>query len=92
VQCGRTAAGRSADSAAVIADTGSVPSIPEIAQTAPLEARDTTFTVDRVVAIVGNRPILASQVEEEIFSRESQGAKLPTSAEGMEAKVKRRSE
>ena len=48
-------------------------------------AHDTTFTVDRVLAIVGNRPVLASQVEEEIFSRESQGAKLPTSSEGIEA-------
>jgi peptidyl-prolyl cis-trans isomerase SurA len=48
-------------------------------------AHDTTFTVDRVLAIVGNRPILASQVEEELFSRETQGAKLPTSPEGMEA-------
>jgi len=48
-------------------------------------AHDTTFTVDRVLAIVGNRPVLASQVEEEIFSREAQGAKLPTSPEGIEA-------
>jgi len=48
-------------------------------------AHDTTFTVDRVLAIVGNRPILASQVEEEMFSRESQGGKLPTSPEGVEA-------
>jgi peptidyl-prolyl cis-trans isomerase SurA len=48
-------------------------------------AHDTSFTVDRVLAIVGNRPVLASQVEEEIFSRESQGAKLPTNPEGLEA-------
>lgn len=47
--------------------------------------RDTSFTVDRVVAVVGNRPILASQVDEEIFSRESQGAKLPTTPEGIDA-------
>ena len=40
--------------------------------------RDTTFVVDRVLAVVGNRPVLASQVDEEIFSRQSQGAKLPT--------------
>jgi peptidyl-prolyl cis-trans isomerase SurA len=44
-------------------------------------ARDTTFTVDRVVAVVGNRPILASQVDEEIFSRQSQGLQLPKTAE-----------
>jgi peptidyl-prolyl cis-trans isomerase SurA len=57
---------------------------------APREAvagrvNDTTFLVDRVVAVVGNRPVLASQVEEEIFSRESQGAKLPTDPEGSKA-------
>ncbi len=45
-------------------------------------ARDTTFVVDRVVAVVGNRPILASQVDEEIFSRQSQGLQLPKTAEG----------
>ena len=43
-------------------------------------AHDTTFVVDRVLAVVGNRPVLASQVDEEIFSRESQGAKLPDHA------------
>ncbi|HZM26885.1 MAG TPA: peptidylprolyl isomerase [Gemmatimonadales bacterium] len=41
--------------------------------------------MDKVVAVVGNRPILASQVDEEIFSRQSQGLKLPTSPEGIEA-------
>ena len=46
-------------------------------------ARDTTFVVDRVVAVVGNRPVLASQVDEEIFSRQSQGVKLPENAEGI---------
>jgi peptidyl-prolyl cis-trans isomerase SurA len=44
---------------------------------------DTTFVVDRVVAVVGNRPVLASQVDEELFSRQSQGAKLPDSPEGI---------
>ena len=34
--------------------------------------------VDRVVAVVGNRPVLASQVDEEMFSRQSQGQHLPT--------------
>ena len=48
-------------------------------------AHDTTFTVDKVLAIVGNRPVLASQVEEEMFSRESQGAKLPTDPQGIAA-------
>jgi peptidyl-prolyl cis-trans isomerase SurA len=47
--------------------------------------RDTTFMVDRVVAVVGNRPILASQVDEEIFSRQSQGLQLPKTAEAAAA-------
>ena len=39
---------------------------------------DTTVVVDRVLAVVANRPVLASQVDEEIFSRQAQGGKLPT--------------
>ena len=54
-------------------------------ETAVPPATDTTFTVDRVLAVVGNRPVLASQVEEEMFSREAQGAKLPTDPEGIKA-------
>jgi peptidyl-prolyl cis-trans isomerase SurA len=50
----------------------------------PAIPRDTTFVVDRVVAVVGNRPVLASQVDEEIFSRQSQGVKLPTNPEGIQ--------
>lgn len=62
-------------------------SFPPAAPATPLASapRDTTFTVDRVVAVVGNRPILASQVEEEIFSRQSQGLQLPTTPEGSAA-------
>src|SRR3954451_9671567 len=52
-----------------------------VVATAP--RRDTTFVVDRVVAVVGNRPVLASQVDEELFSRQSQGAKLPDTPEGL---------
>lgn len=66
----------------ISADTSSTPPRSE-AMVAP--AHDTSFTVDRVLAIVGNRPVLASQVEEEMFSRESQGAKLPTNPEGLAA-------
>jgi len=47
--------------------------------------RDSTFVVDRVVAVVGNRPVLASQADEEIFSRQSQGVKLPENEEGIRA-------
>ena len=54
-------------------------------KTAVSPGTDTTFMVDQVVAVVGNRPVLASQVEEEIFSRESQGTKLPTDPEGIKA-------
>jgi peptidyl-prolyl cis-trans isomerase SurA len=46
---------------------------------------DSIVVVDRVVAVVGNRPVLASQVEEELFSRQAQGVKLPTAPEQMEA-------
>ena len=60
------------DTARIAADTNRAPA-------------DTTFMVDRVLAVVGNRPVLASQVEEEIFSRESQGAKLPSDPQGHEA-------
>lgn len=60
-------------------DTASV-----MPDTVPI-AKDTTFVVDRVVAVVGNRPVLASQVDEEIFSRQSQGAKLPTDSLGIRA-------
>jgi peptidyl-prolyl cis-trans isomerase SurA len=49
----------------------------------PTPGRDTTFVVDRVVAVVGNRPVLASQVDEELFSRQSQGTKLPDTQEGL---------
>ncbi|MGH7628266.1 MAG: peptidylprolyl isomerase [Gemmatimonadales bacterium] len=64
-----------------------VDSLPALTPDTALTAapRDTTFTVDRVVAVVGNQPILASQVEEEIFSRQSQGLEPPTTAEGAAA-------
>ena len=41
--------------------------------------------VDRVVAVVGNRPVLASQVDEEVFSRQSQGQPLPTDPDSLKA-------
>jgi peptidyl-prolyl cis-trans isomerase SurA len=74
------------DSAATAVDTlqalpDSAGRVSPAAQSVP---RDTTFVVDRVVAVVGNRPVLASQVDEEIFSRQSQGAKIPTNPEGLQ--------
>jgi peptidyl-prolyl cis-trans isomerase SurA len=67
----------SSDSARAAPDSQS-----QVAQ-APSPPHDTTFVVDRVVAVVGNRPVLASQVDEEIFSRQSQGAKIPDTPDGL---------
>jgi peptidyl-prolyl cis-trans isomerase SurA len=61
----------------------SVPTVLDTSRVAP--SQDTAFVVDRVVAVVGNRPILASQVDEELFSRQSQGVKLPEDPEGIRA-------
>jgi len=44
---------------------------------------DTAVVVDRVVAVVGNRPVLASQVDEEIFSRQSQGQQVPDNPDSL---------
>ncbi len=43
-----------------------------------LGAQDTPEPVDRVVAVVGNTAITKSQVEEELFSRQSPQSPLPT--------------
>jgi peptidyl-prolyl cis-trans isomerase SurA len=43
------------------------------------------IVVDRVVAIVGNRPVLSSQVDEEVFSRQSQGQPLPKDPDSLAA-------
>ncbi len=72
-----TAAATVTDTASASLDSALVPR----ALVAP--SQDSTFVVDRVVAVVGNRPVLASQVDEEIFSRQSQGMKLPTDPQGL---------
>jgi peptidyl-prolyl cis-trans isomerase SurA len=74
---GATALAQDSVSTAAAADTA-VGSLDQ----APVP-QDTTFVVDRVVAVVGNRPVLASQVDEEIFSRQSQGVQLPTDPDGV---------
>src|SRR2546427_10477593 len=38
--------------------------------------------VDRIVAVVGPKPILASQVEEQLVLAQSQGAKVPADSAG----------
>jgi peptidyl-prolyl cis-trans isomerase SurA len=75
---------RAQDTAAAATDTASASldsaRVPRASAALP---QDSTFVVDRVVAVVGNRPVLASQVDEEIFSRQSQGLKLPTDPQGL---------
>ena len=44
---------------------------------APAAAQGQSVVVDRVVAVVGNKPLLASQVDEDLFARQAQGVKLP---------------
>src|SRR5437660_6806465 len=41
--------------------------------------------VDRIVAVVGTKPILASQVEEQLVLAQSQGAKVPEDSAGRDA-------
>src|SRR5947209_20465303 len=45
----------------------------------------TARAVDRVVAVVGTKPILASQVEEQLVLAQSQGAKIPEDSAGRDA-------
>jgi peptidyl-prolyl cis-trans isomerase SurA len=41
--------------------------------------------LDRIVAVVGTRPILASQIEEEMVQQQAQGQTLPTDSAGLAA-------
>lgn len=41
--------------------------------------------LDRIVAVVGTRPILESQIEEELVQQQAQGAQLPTDSAGLAA-------
>jgi peptidyl-prolyl cis-trans isomerase SurA len=43
-----------------------------------------THTLDRIVAVVGTRPILASQVDEEIVRYQAQGGQPPSDSAGRE--------
>ena len=69
------------DTAAVAAP----PELPDSIRTPAALPRDTVVVVDRVLAVVGNRPVLASQVDEELFSRQAQGVELPTGQEQLDA-------
>jgi peptidyl-prolyl cis-trans isomerase SurA len=72
-----------AQDSAAVADSAAPPPDTTTAQVAAAPPQDTTFVVDRVVAVVGNRPVLASQVDEELFSRQSQGVKIPTDSQAL---------
>jgi peptidyl-prolyl cis-trans isomerase SurA len=72
-----------AQDSAAVADSAAPPPDTTTSQVAAAPPQDTTFVVDRVVAVVGNRPVLASQVDEELFSRQSQGVKIPTDTQGL---------
>jgi peptidyl-prolyl cis-trans isomerase SurA len=61
------------------------PPAPDTMPAAAALPRDSVIVVDRVVAVVGNRPVLASQVDEELFSRQAQGVDLPTAPEQLDA-------
>jgi peptidyl-prolyl cis-trans isomerase SurA len=80
---GRSLVAQDTSSTQLPADTTAMPESREVGADPRTPGRDTTFVVDRVVAVVGNRPVLASQVDEELFSRQSQGAKLPNTPEGI---------
>src|SRR2546423_3530737 len=45
----------------------------------------TDRSVDRIVAIIGTKPILASQVEEQLVLAQSQGVKVPEDSAGRDA-------
>jgi peptidyl-prolyl cis-trans isomerase SurA len=72
------------DSAAAAVPDSTPPAPPPAAVTRA-GTGDSSVVVDRVVAVVGNRPVLASQVDEEVFSRQSQGTKLPTDPDSLTA-------
>ena len=40
-------------------------------------AQGQSVVVDHVVAVVGNKPILASQVDEDLFAKQAQGTQIP---------------
>jgi len=44
----------------------------------PIARCDTTNAVDRVIAVVGDAPVMSSQLEEEIYSQRAQGAPAPS--------------
>ena len=66
----------------LVASLGALPAARGAAQG---QATTTARPVDRVVAVVGTKPILASQVEEQLVLAQSQGAKIPTDSAARDA-------
>ncbi len=56
-----------------------------LAAPAPLPAQERPEPIDRIVALVGDRPILLSEVEEELLLLQAQGQQLPTDSTGRNA-------
>lgn len=52
------------------------------AATAAAAQQPSPQTIDRVVAVVGTRPILASQIDEEMVQSQAQGQTIPTDSAG----------
>lgn len=46
---------------------------------------DTASSVDRVVAVVGDAPVLSSQVDEELYAQRAQGHEVPTDPAALRA-------
>jgi peptidyl-prolyl cis-trans isomerase SurA len=82
-----TAAATQAQDTTAVAAPLPAPDTTPVAAALPRDSvvRDSVVVVDRVVAVVGNRPVLASQVDEELFSRQAQGVDLPTAPEQLDA-------
>lgn len=73
---------------AALAAAGGRPAIAQVADDFALQG-DTTLIVDRIVAVVGNQPILGSQVEEQFFTVLS-GQGAPTLASASDSLALRR--
>jgi len=64
---------------------GSLALAATVAAPSRVAAQDTTYhVVDRIVAVVGGKPILLSQVNEEINIRRATGGKVPPDSAGLE--------
>ncbi len=59
-----------------------VPTLPPAATPTPSSAEATLTTVDGIVAVVGNRPILWSEVMEVVGQERSRGTQMPTDSAG----------